>query len=184
MSCATAGGLTYLFADINTSRAASEAIAALPTALPLTAASSAPAPAATAATDGTVASTPLSPSPSPSPSASTSTSPATSNTAAPPAAVQAYNGELVNTRYGPVQVQVQFTGGAINEVAVVVYPDGEDKSVRINARALPTLRAEVLTAQTGHVDTVSGATYTSEAYMRSLQSAIDQARTAGITTIR
>ncbi len=80
-------------------------------------------------------------------------------------------------------MQLQFTNGAISEVAVVAYPNGDDKSVRINARALPTLRTEVLTAQTAHVDTVSGATYTSDAYTRSLQSAIDQARAAGTTTI-
>jgi uncharacterized protein with FMN-binding domain len=66
---------------------------------------------------------------------------------------------------------------------VVQYPDGDSKSVRINSRALPTLRTEVLTAQSAEVDTVSGATYTSDAYARSLQSAIDEARAAGATQI-
>lgn len=155
MSCATAGGLTYLFADINTSQAASQTIAALPAALPI---ATAPMPSNT----------------------SVSTTPAP---VVPALAIQAYNGDLVNTKYGPVQVQLQFTNGAISEVAVVAYPNGDDKSVRTNARALPTLRTEVLTAQTAHVDTVSGATYTSDAYTRSLQSAIDQARAAGTTTI-
>jgi uncharacterized protein with FMN-binding domain len=65
----------------------------------------------------------------------------------------------------------------------VQYPDTDNKSVRINSRALPTLRTEVLTAQTANVDSVSGATYTSDGYVSSLQSAIDQARAAGATTI-
>ena len=61
---------------------------------------------------------------------------------------------------------------------VVQYPDDDGKSVRINQRALPELQSEVLTAQSAQVDTVSGATYTSNAYVKSLQSAIDEARAA------
>ena len=174
ISCATTGGLTYMFAGISTSQAASQALAALPSALPVvspstTAASASTSPAPTAtSTPAAAAPTTLNP---------------TTTASESPAAVQAYNGDLVNTKYGPVQVQLQFTNGSISEVAVVAYPDGDNKSVRINARALPTLRTEVLTAQTAQIDTVSGATYTSDAYTRSLQSAIDQARTAGATTI-
>jgi uncharacterized protein with FMN-binding domain len=40
---------------------------------------------------------------------------------------------------------------------------------------VPVLNAEVVDAQSAGIDMVSGATYTSEAYIRSLQSAIDQA---------
>ncbi len=152
LSCATTGGLTYLFADINATQAAENALAALPTAI--------------AVTPNAQTTTPLS-------------TPATT----PVAAVQAFNGQLIDTRFGPVEVQVQFTNGAISEVAVVAYPNGDGKSVRINARALPTLRTEALSAQSAQIDTVSGATYTSHAYVQSLQSAIDQARAAGVTPL-
>jgi uncharacterized protein with FMN-binding domain len=86
---------------------------------------------------------------------------------------------VVDTKFGPVQVQVHVSNGQIVEVAVVQYPDGDHKSVQINARALPTLRTEVLSAQSAVVDTVSGATYTSNGYRQSLQLAIDEARAAG-----
>lgn len=100
-----------------------------------------------------------------------------------PAASQpaAFDGNVVNTRYGPVQVQIQVANGALTDVAVVLYPDGDRKSIRINEQALPTLRSEALTAQSARVHTVSGATYTSDGYTQSLQSALDAARAAGIT---
>jgi uncharacterized protein with FMN-binding domain len=99
------------------------------------------------------------------------------------AAPQAFDGRLVTTKYGPVQVQVQISGGTIADVAVVAYPDTDRESRSINATALPRLRTEVLAAQSAAVETVSGATYTSTAYSQSLQSAIDAARAAGATSI-
>lgn len=167
LSCATTGGLVYLFADINTTQAANQALAALPTAVPITSAG------ATPATSTTVVATP---------GVEPATTVVVPTTVAVPV-MQAYNGNVIDTRYGPVQVQVQFTNGTISEVAVIAYPDGDSESVRINARALPTLRTEVLTAQSAQIDTVSGATYTTNAYKKSLQSAIDQARAAGVTAI-
>ena len=65
-------------------------------------------------------------------------------------------------------------------VAVEQSPDSDGKSVRINQRALPLLQSEALSAQSAKVDTVSGATYTSAAYAKSLQAAIDEARAAGV----
>ncbi|MCU1401088.1 MAG: hypothetical protein JWN62_4197 [Acidimicrobiales bacterium] len=88
---------------------------------------------------------------------------------------------MVETRYGPIEVQAQITNGALTDVAVIEYPSGDRKSQRINASALPTLRTEALTAQSASVDTVSGATYTSTGYTQSLQSALDTARAAGVT---
>ncbi len=188
MSCASAGGLAYLFAGLNTSQAADSTLAALPTPVATasnaaTAATTATTPAPSATTAATTASaTVTAPATAPARTATTAT---TATTAAVPAvaAVAAYNGDIVDTKYGPVQIQVQITDGAISEVAVIQYPDGDGKSVRINARALPTLRNEVLTAQSANIDTVSGATYTSDAYQQSLQSAIDQARAAGATAL-
>ena len=162
--------MVYLFADINTTQAANQALAALPTAIPIsTSAGTTPATTATTVVVTT-------------PGVEPATTVAVPTTVAAPV-VQAYNGDVIDTRFGPVQVQVQFTNGTITEVAVIAYPDGDTKSVRINARALPTLRTEVLAAQSAQIDTVSGATYTTKAYKKSLQSAIDQARAAGVTAI-
>ena len=87
----------------------------------------------------------------------------------------AYTGAGDSNKWGTVQVAITVSGGQITDVSTLQYPDGERKSVQINQRALPTLRSEALSAQTAPIDTVSGATYTSESYAISLQSAIDQA---------
>lgn len=89
-----------------------------------------------------------------------------------------YVGAASSNRFGTVQVQVVYSGGAITDVQILSYPDGDNKSVSINQRSLPTLISEALTAQNAQVDTVSGATYTSNSYKESLQSAIDAAKTA------
>jgi uncharacterized protein with FMN-binding domain len=84
-------------------------------------------------------------------------------------------GSSVQTRYGPVQVSVTFTAGQITDVQALQVPGGHRESVQINARATPILAQEVIAAQSAQIDTVSGATYTSEAYAESVQAAIDQA---------
>ena len=83
-------------------------------------------------------------------------------------------GSSVQTRYGPVQVSVTFAAGQITDVQALQVPGGHHESVQINARATPILAQEVVDAQSAQIDTVSGATYTSEAYAESVQSAIDQ----------
>jgi uncharacterized protein with FMN-binding domain len=89
-----------------------------------------------------------------------------------------YTGSSVSTRYGPVQVQITVSGGRIAAVDVVDYPDSDNKSASINARAVPILVQETLTSQSASVSSVSGATYTSTGYETSLQSAIDAAEAA------
>jgi len=84
-------------------------------------------------------------------------------------------GPSVDTRWGPVQVQVTISGGKVTAITVPVYPDGNRKDQEINARALPILVREALDAQKADVDMVSGATVTSEGYVESLQGALDQA---------
>ena len=84
-------------------------------------------------------------------------------------------GTTVSTRFGDVQVQVTISGGAITDVMALQLTDDEGRSVQISNRAAPILRDEVLQAQTATVSMVSGATYTSAAYLQSLQSALDQA---------
>jgi uncharacterized protein with FMN-binding domain len=84
-------------------------------------------------------------------------------------------GPAVNTRWGPVQVAITLDGDRITAVTVPRYPDGNRKDEQINARALPILVQETLNAQSADIDTVSGATVTSEGYVESLQAALDQA---------
>ncbi|MGW3910303.1 FMN-binding protein [Streptomyces sp. NPDC005070] len=84
-------------------------------------------------------------------------------------------GDSVQTRWGPVQVRVTVKDGKITESTAVVYPSGNPKDQEINSYAIPTLRRETLAAQSARIDSVSGATYTSDGYKQSLQSALDSA---------
>jgi uncharacterized protein with FMN-binding domain len=86
-----------------------------------------------------------------------------------------YTGTSVSTRYGSVQVQVVVSGGTITDVTTLRLTDHDGRSVQISNRAAPILRSEVLQSQSAEVQTVGGATYTSDAYLTSLQSALDQA---------
>jgi uncharacterized protein with FMN-binding domain len=84
-------------------------------------------------------------------------------------------GDTVQTRWGPVQVQITVAGGQITDVTPVQYPNGNGRDQEINSYALPVLAQEALAAQSANIDHVSGATVTSDGYVQSLQSAIDQA---------
>lgn len=84
-------------------------------------------------------------------------------------------GDSVQTRYGPVQVRVTLADGKITDVTAVEYPQENPRDQQINSYAVPELTREALTAQSAAIDTVSGATYTSDGYRRSLQSALDSA---------
>ncbi|WP_405798045.1 FMN-binding protein [Streptomyces longwoodensis] len=84
-------------------------------------------------------------------------------------------GESVQTRWGPVQVRVTLSGGKITDVTAVTYPQDNPRDQQISSYALPELRSEALRTQSADIDTVSGATYTSDGYRESLQSALDAA---------
>ena len=84
-------------------------------------------------------------------------------------------GSTADTQWGPVQVQLSISGGKITDVAVPQYPTGSSTDDAINSYALPILVQETLSAQSAHIDMVSGATVTSGGYLQSLQSALDQA---------
>ena len=84
-------------------------------------------------------------------------------------------GDTAQTRWGPVQVQITVAGGKITDVTPVQYPNGNGRDQEINSYALPVLAQEALAAQSADIDHVSGATVTSDGYVQSLQSAIDQA---------
>jgi uncharacterized protein with FMN-binding domain len=86
-----------------------------------------------------------------------------------------YKGSVAQTRWGPVQVTITVGNGKITNVSVPTYPNGNGQDREINAYALPILQQETLSAQSANIDTVSGATVTSNGYKRSLQAAIDAA---------
>jgi uncharacterized protein with FMN-binding domain len=93
-------------------------------------------------------------------------------------------GDAISTRFGPVQVQATFAAdGSLTSVDAVLFPDGDRRSLRINQVAVPILNREALSTQSAQVDIISGATYTSVGYARSLQSAIDAANVEGITLL-
>ena len=85
-----------------------------------------------------------------------------------------FPGQDISMPYGDVQVQVTIQGGRITDIKTLSMPIG-GHSGRIAQIVAPMLRSEALTAQSANIDIISGATYTSEAYAMSLQSALDAA---------
>jgi uncharacterized protein with FMN-binding domain len=88
---------------------------------------------------------------------------------------ETYTGDAAMTRYGPVQVQVTVKDGAVTNVAATEYPMSDPRDAQINSYAIPQLDAEATSAGSTNIDMVSGATYTSDGYLSSLQSALDKA---------
>jgi uncharacterized protein with FMN-binding domain len=82
-------------------------------------------------------------------------------------------GNVANTVYGPVQIQLVVRGSTIIKVAVLQQPTSTIHDIQIGQFAFPKLIGETLAAQSAKIDAVSGATYTSAGYIRSLQSALD-----------
>jgi uncharacterized protein with FMN-binding domain len=99
------------------------------------------------------------------PSASPSTTRPASKTVAGPA---------VTEKYGTIQVTIIVSGSRMTDLTAS-YPKGGTTG-EINAAAIPKLRQEALRAQSADIATVSGATYTSEAYQQSLQGALDRSK--------
>ncbi|MGH6657002.1 MAG: FMN-binding protein [Actinocrinis sp.] len=126
-----------------------------------TASSSAPAPSSSASAKS---------------SAKSGSSAGSTRTTAPAAsATKVITGDAAQTNYGPVQLQVTFNGKKITNISVLQYPSESYRDQQINTYALPALNQEAISAQSAKIDVVSGATYTSEGYAQSLQSAIDKA---------
>jgi uncharacterized protein with FMN-binding domain len=86
-----------------------------------------------------------------------------------------FTGEVSDTEWGPVQVRITVQDGKITAAEAVLYPQASARDAQINGYALPILNRGAVQAQSAAVDTVSGATVTSDGYLQSLQSAIDQA---------
>jgi hypothetical protein len=85
-------------------------------------------------------------------------------------------GAAANTIYGPVQVQITVESGKVTAAKAVVFPQETSRDAQINAFAIPELDREAVSAGSAKIDMVSGATYTSQGYITSLQSALDQAK--------
>jgi uncharacterized protein with FMN-binding domain len=86
-----------------------------------------------------------------------------------------YTGSTVQTQWGPIQVEITVVNGKIADAHAVLYPTGNSRNRQINAYAVPLLNQEVVQQQSANIDAISGATVTSDGYIQSLQSAIDQA---------
>jgi uncharacterized protein with FMN-binding domain len=109
-----------------------------------------------------------SPSTAPSSTASPSTTPSTGSSTV--------TGDVAQTQWGPVQVKLTVQAGKITAVSVPQYPNGNRRDAEINDYALPILINETVQAQSAAIDMVSGATVTSDGYIRSLQSVLDQVK--------
>jgi uncharacterized protein with FMN-binding domain len=83
-------------------------------------------------------------------------------------------GQDVANQYGDVQVRVTVKGTKVTRVTALALPESDPKSQEISTYAGPQLAQQALAAQSGQIDGVSGASYTSEGYKTSLQSALDK----------
>jgi uncharacterized protein with FMN-binding domain len=108
------------------------------------------------------------------PATATSPAPTAAAGGAAAAAAASVDGAVVDTQFGPVQVRIDVAAGRVADVVALQLPTGRH-SGQISSYAAPLLRQEALQAQSARIDTVSGATYTSDAYVQSLQAALDKA---------
>jgi uncharacterized protein with FMN-binding domain len=93
---------------------------------------------------------------------------------APGAAARTVTGQAVQIPFGAVQVRVTADGRHITGISAVQLPNDNPFSALISRTDGPRLRHEALTAQSAHIHAISGATYTSDGYAQSLQSALDK----------
>jgi uncharacterized protein with FMN-binding domain len=97
------------------------------------------------------------------------------------AATGTVTGDATQTQYGTVQVRLTVAGGKIARAEAVQAPMG-GLSDQKTAMAVPKLNQEAVAAQSAQIDAVSGATYTSNGYKKSLQSALDRMKSAAAPT--
>ena len=133
------------------------------------------APAAISAADTAPSTSSGGSSSEPSDGSSSSSSDSSSGSSSSGSSSGPVTGDVAQTRWGPVQVAVSVAGGKVTDVQVVEYPTENPRDQEINSYALPILIKETIADQSADIDMVSGATVTSEGYIQSLQSALDQA---------
>lgn len=113
--------------------------------------------------------------PSSTPSGAAASASASTGAAKPATTTATVVGATESTRYGDVRVEIKVRAAKIVDVVALHLTDRNGRSVQISAQAAPILRSEVLKAQSAKVQAVSGATYTTDGYLSSVQSAIDRA---------
>ena len=87
-----------------------------------------------------------------------------------------YSGDQADAFYGYIQVQATISSGKITNVQFLQYPNDRETSIMINSQADPMLAQEAIQAQSAQVDIISGATDSSQAFIQSMQSALDKAK--------
>lgn len=87
-----------------------------------------------------------------------------------------YTGQVADATYGNLQVQVTVKGGKITDIAFLQFPNSGGHTQEVSTVALPLLKQEAIAAQSANVNAVSGASQTSQAFVQTLQSALDQAK--------
>ncbi len=87
-----------------------------------------------------------------------------------------YRGSANDAFYGTVQVEAIISSGRISGVSFLQYPDAHDDSLMINQQAMPLLKQEAIQVQNANVQIVSGATFTSQAFIQSLRAALSEAK--------
>ncbi len=104
----------------------------------------------------------------------------TSNTSTTSSSVTYKNGtyksNVANAYYGPIQVSVDIAGGKIANVTFLQHPNDNPTSSYINQQADPYLKQEAIQAQSPNVSIISGATFSSEAFVQALSNALNQAK--------
>jgi uncharacterized protein with FMN-binding domain len=85
-----------------------------------------------------------------------------------------FTGAVIPTRFGDVQVRVVIASGRVTDVSALQMPTDRARSAEITQYVTPVLHDEVIQAQSAHIDVISGATFTSEAYAESVNDALRQ----------
>jgi major membrane immunogen (membrane-anchored lipoprotein) len=112
---------------------------------------------------------------SPAPSSAPGGSGGGSTSGGTTSAAKTVTGDAADTIYGPVQVQITVKRGKLTAANATVYPTETPRDAQINAYAIPQLEQETVAAGNANIDAISGATYTSNGYIASLQSALSKA---------
>lgn len=87
-----------------------------------------------------------------------------------------YTGKSSDALYGYIQVKATVSGGKLTDITFLDYPQDQRNSIEINNQAMPLLKQQAIASQSAHVDGVSGATDTSQAFIESLGDALSQAQ--------
>lgn len=113
----------------------------------------------------------------PSPGTAPTPPPSSAGVGSPPPAsgTSTFTGQDMRNRFGDVKVQVVVSNGRITDVKALALPNDRAQSAYISQVAGPMLRSEALQAQSANIDIISGATYTSDSYAQSLETALRQA---------